>query len=138
MFDDEISDLRVAPSFSSNSVVINKESDDNMSLFPDSVGINKDSNDYISLFSDPLVKLFTNFSPHTMSNAITHVKVHASEKVIDWGAFMNFVQLKVLKIPDGLEVIGNSAWNGCELLRSVIIPSTVQEIGMSAFWVKTY
>ena len=36
-------------------------------------------------------------------------------------------------IPDGIEVIGEDAFNGCGLIREVHLPQSVKSIGISAF-----
>ena len=41
--------------------------------------------------------------------------------------------LETVKLPSGLETIGNSAFNGCQKLVMVNVPSTVKTIGGSAF-----
>ena len=38
-----------------------------------------------------------------------------------------------INIPDGIEVVGEDAFNGCGLLREVHLPKTVKSIGISAF-----
>lgn len=44
-----------------------------------------------------------------------------------------FVQLKEIKLPNGITEIGDNAFNGCSNLTSVNIPSSVTTIGDSAF-----
>ncbi|MBQ7505443.1 MAG: leucine-rich repeat domain-containing protein [Ruminococcus sp.] len=48
-------------------------------------------------------------------------------------AFDGCDNLKSVKIPEGVTTIGNSAFNGCKNLSSVTIPSTVTSIGDNAF-----
>ena len=40
----------------------------------------------------------------------------------------------VFEIPDGVKIIGSSAFKSCKLLNEIIIPETVEEIGGFAFW----
>ena len=40
-------------------------------------------------------------------------------------AFLSFIRLKSVVIPDGVISIGNSAFSSCKYLSSVIIPNTV-------------
>ena len=42
--------------------------------------------------------------------------------------------IKSISLPDGLLTIGNSAFDGCQLLTEIEIPSTVEEIGERAFY----
>ncbi len=48
-------------------------------------------------------------------------------------AFASDSALTVITIPDGVESIGRSAFDGCELTE-LELPSTVKTIGSSAFW----
>ena len=99
----------------------------------DSVMINKESDDNMSLFSDSSICPYAYYSHHTLSTTITHVQVHVLETSLDHGAFQNYLKLKVLELPDGLEVISSSACSGCVSLEKVIIPHSVIEIGECAF-----
>lgn len=47
--------------------------------------------------------------------------------------FTKCSSLKSIKLPEGLETIGNQAFCSCDSLKTVTIPSTVQSIGIGAF-----
>ena len=68
---------------------------------------------------------------------VTHVRFHPSvTSVIGVHACYAFTgrdQLKEVVLNEGLKIIGLNAFKGCKLLQSIIIPSTVVEIGESAF-----
>ena len=49
-------------------------------------------------------------------------------------AFKNCRQLQSVKIPDGVESIGDEAFSGCSSLDSVELPGSVTEIGTEAFF----
>ena len=97
---------------------------------------NKDeeSDDNISLFShSSLQPSYTHYNRRTLSNSITDACVHSSEKFVERCSFQYFSKLKVLRLHNGLEIIGDSACKGCVSLESINIPYTVKEIGSSAF-----
>ncbi|MBR6791813.1 MAG: leucine-rich repeat protein [Ruminococcus sp.] len=48
-------------------------------------------------------------------------------------AFVDFWNLRRVKLPDGLEVIDKSAFGNCRLLSEINIPDTVKNIGDHAF-----
>lgn len=54
---------------------------------------------------------------------ITHIKNYA---------FLDS-KLENLEIPEGVTNIGDSAFSGCNYLKSVILPSTIEKIGRQAF-----
>jgi hypothetical protein len=65
---------------------------------------------------------------------VAHVKVvDLSVKVIGEGVFWGCTQLRSVELCEGLERIDYCAFDGCESLASIAIPSTVKVIGKSAF-----
>lgn len=49
-------------------------------------------------------------------------------------AFKNCRQLQSVRIPDGVEIIGDEAFSGCAGLDSIELPGSVTEIGTEAFF----
>lgn len=68
------------------------------------------------------------------SQAVTHIKVHPSVKVIRARAFENCRRLINIELNEGLELIEDQAFKKCRSLQCIEIPSTVQKIGQSAFY----
>lgn len=52
---------------------------------------------------------------------------------VPYHLYLNDEEIKDLVIPDGVEVIGYSAFSGCSALTSVSIPNSVTNIGEDAF-----
>ena len=46
---------------------------------------------------------------------------------------MNCDSLRRITIPEGIEEIGESAFQGCSKLEKVVIPKSVKMIGQNAF-----
>ena len=46
---------------------------------------------------------------------------------------MNCNSLRRITIPEGVEEIGESAFQGCSKLEKVVIPKSVKSIGQNAF-----
>ena len=105
----------------------------NSELYLNSVSINEESDDNMSLFSDSSYCPLTYYTRDTLSTTVTHVEVHIYETSLDRGAFMNYVKLTHLHFPDGLLKISDFACSGCVSLEKVIIPPSVIEIGQRAF-----
>jgi len=61
------------------------------------------------------------------------VTIPEGVKVIGKSAFKNCKQLKKVVLPEGLEEIGNSAFENCYELESIILPSSIKKVGASAF-----
>lgn len=53
---------------------------------------------------------------------------------IDNAAFLNKEELRSITIPEGIEMIGESAFKGCISLRDLTIPNSVKNIGSQAFF----
>ncbi len=77
----------------------NEESHD----LSESVGLNIESNDRALLF-------------------FTHVSVPPRETVIKHASYRCHINLKVIELPNGLEVIKEYAFEGCEKLTTVVLP----------------
>lgn len=65
-------------------------------------------------------------------NNITHAKLSKNMKIVPNGIFSRNLKLKNIEIPEGVEVIGQSAFSGCPL-ESIKIPNTVKRIERYAF-----
>lgn len=70
------------------------------------------------------------------SNTFTSVIIPASVKYMCYGAFSNHSALETVVFEEGsvLEVLPSSAFSSCTNLKSVVLPSTLKEIGYSAFF----
>lgn len=64
---------------------------------------------------------------------VTALIVPASVKEIGQYAFYELENLKSVTLNEGLETIGNAAFDNCYKLPSVVMPSTVKTIGWDAF-----
>ena len=65
-------------------------------------------------------------------NNISYAKLSKNMKTVPNGIFSRNLNLKNIEIPDGVEIIGQSAFSGCPL-ESIKIPNTVKTIGRYAF-----
>ena len=54
-------------------------------------------------------------------------------KVVEYNAFTSCTQLRTLEIPEGVEMIREGAFFGCNYLESVVFPSTLKVLEGSAF-----
>ncbi len=66
-------------------------------------------------------------------SSLEEMTIPASMKVIKVSAFKNNTKLKKLKMEDGVEEIGDSAFVGCEALEELELPKTLKKIGVAAF-----
>ncbi len=64
---------------------------------------------------------------------LTEIELPASLKVIKEGA-LSRIGISELRIPEGVTSLGKWAADNCPNLEKVYLPSTLQEIGESAFW----
>ena len=64
---------------------------------------------------------------------VTHVRVDPSVTVIPEGAFEFHKKVEQVDLPEGLIQIGHRAFSGCNSLKIINVPSTVEEIGDYAF-----
>lgn len=77
---------------------------------------------------------YTYFTRETLSTTVTHVEVHPFKTSLDQGAFMNYIKLKHLNLPDGLKVISVSACStSCVSHEKVIMLHSVKEISYVLF-----
>ena len=67
-----------------------------------------------------------------INTTLKEVIIPASIKEICMSAFSNCVALESAVIPDGVEIIGDGAFEWCENLE-VVVPSSVTSIGTGAF-----
>ncbi len=66
--------------------------------------------------------------------ALEDVTIHCAMPVISEGMFYGCTSLKGLpELPDGIETIGANAFAGCSAFEEIVLPSTVNTIGDSAF-----
>lgn len=66
-------------------------------------------------------------------SSLEEMTIPASMKVIKVSAFKNSTKLKKLKMEEGVEEIGDSAFVGCEALEELQLPKTLKKIGVAAF-----
>ncbi len=66
-------------------------------------------------------------------STITQISVPSSVKKIGVGAFSECPKLKIVDLPQRLNVISNDLFSGCTNLSSMEIPASVTEIGDNAF-----
>ncbi|EJK53776.1 hypothetical protein THAOC_26711, partial [Thalassiosira oceanica] len=63
-----------------------------------------------------------------LRRSLTHVRVGTQVTKIPNSAFSGCGKLVEIEFNEGLQVIGAHAFDGCESLRSVTLPSTVTEL----------
>ena len=98
----------------------------------ESVGIDVDSDDNVSLFSNSSVIQYVYVGHDLLTNDVTHVSVHSLAKVIDSQLF-NCMKLKKTQFRHGLEVIKEYAVQGCTELKHVIFLEGILSIEIGAF-----
>lgn len=62
-----------------------------------------------------------------------NVVLHNDTVMIASSAFSNQYSIETVDFGENLEVIFNTAFNGCDNLKAIILPDTVKKIGVSAF-----
>lgn len=72
-------------------------------------------------------------APEDVRNQVKHVIVEPGITRVAYWFMMNSKSLETVTLPEGLDCILSSSFEGCENLRSINIPSTVTSIGDSAF-----
>lgn len=65
---------------------------------------------------------------------LVSVTIPEGIEVIGDAAFQGCPDLKHIELPDSLREIGNSAFNSCESLENIFLPESLQVIGASAFF----
>lgn len=65
---------------------------------------------------------------------VSHVRFHDSVRRVRRKAFQWCFNLRVVKMNDGLRVIGQDAFNSCECLEKVSIPPSVNDIKRGSFY----
>ena len=63
--------------------------------------------------------------------AVKKIIIPSTVKVI--GGFYNCENLQDISLPEGLEIIENTAFKNCKSLKKITLPSTLKEIGYCAF-----
>jgi hypothetical protein len=109
-----------------------------LSLTDSSVETNRDQ----SSFSDNneesnacLISFIYNGGIHdVVPEGVHHIRVDPSVRRIRRKAFQSCFNLKTLQLNEGLEVIGQDAFNNCDCLYKVTIPSTVYDIKRGSFY----
>lgn len=64
---------------------------------------------------------------------LLNVKLPESVEIIGDSAFGSCINLETINLPEGLVSIGSSSFWGCEYLTDIVIPSTMESIGENAF-----
>ncbi len=67
-------------------------------------------------------------------HGMTQVLLPASVRFVGQYAFFGITTLATVNLPEGLDTIGNSAFQQCRQLESIVIPSTVKHIDKHAFY----
>lgn len=65
---------------------------------------------------------------------ISSVSIPQNVSEIGKCAFMNCSMLSAVTLPDGLQAINDSVFNGCMSLTDVVLPESVSSIGIRAFY----
>jgi hypothetical protein len=99
--------------------------------------VNDDSCDFCHPFSchgsERKDYIYTGHGMEDIPRDVSHVRVHASVKVIDAGTFYSYSRLRWVDLCEGLEKIGNGAFRDCGSLLGIVIPSSVKVIDHDAF-----
>ncbi|MCH5171304.1 MAG: leucine-rich repeat protein [Erysipelotrichales bacterium] len=66
-----------------------------------------------------------------VDNSTNEYVLPTSLRVIKDNAFIRNPRLKSVTIPEGVTTLGNGAFSYCEILESIYLPSTLEEIGTS-------
>ncbi|MDR2430677.1 MAG: leucine-rich repeat domain-containing protein [Candidatus Margulisbacteria bacterium] len=72
--------------------------------------------------------LFSNNNPR-----LVNIKMPREVEIIGESAFSGCENLKSIELPEGLKVIADYAFSGCGQLRSIKIPRSIEKIGSMAF-----
>jgi hypothetical protein len=83
---------------------------------------------YLGNASNPYVALIA-----IKEDSITKIEINEATKIIAQSAFQKCEKLENVVLPSGLRVIEDGAFKDCRCLSSVIIPNSVIYIGDSAF-----
>lgn len=67
------------------------------------------------------------------SNQALREVILTNSRELALGAFKDFEYLTSITLPEGIDTIGDYAFQGCRGLTSIEIPSSVTELGLSAF-----
>ena len=59
-------------------------------------------------------------------------------KKIEKQAFMHAHNLTKITLPDGLETIGDEAFDGCRFKKAIVLPASIKSIGKKAFYGYSY
>jgi hypothetical protein len=65
---------------------------------------------------------------------VTHVIIHPSVRAIRGSAFKCCSNLSIVNFGEGLEEIGEKAFEGCSSIQAVFIPAAVKAIMRGAFF----
>ena len=76
---------------------------------------------------------YNNARAYTVAKTVTHVECHSSATQINEMEFQNCKQLQEVIFNEGLRTIEIYAFNGCNSLKSIILPSTVTDLYAGAF-----
>eukprot|EP00980_Cylindrotheca_fusiformis_P013214 scaffold3359_cov123-Cylindrotheca_fusiformis.AAC.18 len=82
---------------------------------------------------EPEQNVYTYYGEVTVPLHVRHVRVDSSIKEIRAKTFKNCKHLVEVDLPEGLKIIGRSAFESCTSLKVMDVPSTVTEIREQAF-----
>lgn len=77
--------------------------------------------------------LFVYSGEDSVPKNVTRVVIDASVTKVARGAFYYCAMLTEVVLNEGLEIIGNYAFNHCTKLKKITLPSTITEVGREAF-----
>ncbi|CAJ1929101.1 unnamed protein product [Cylindrotheca closterium] len=83
--------------------------------------------------SEDIFVYYENTDLSSIPTKVTSLRIHSSVKTIPPYAFRGRGNLVNVEYPEGLQVIGESAFCSCQSLREQQFPSTLVEIGPEAF-----
>jgi len=66
------------------------------------------------------------------NNDITKISLPVGITKLDYGAFINCVNLLTVELPDSLSSLGDYAFNGCSQLTDFVMPPSLKKMGYSA------
>lgn len=130
-------EFEVVPDGEDGLAILEVKSDGSSLVIPAVIGKYPVTMIHDSALKDKEIKSLTISSPNTIVNSsvlqpLEKIVLPVGLKEISAEAFKN-CKMTSITIPEGVEVIGNNAFDSCESLTSIAIPQSVKKIGDSAF-----